>query len=713
MKTKTFTQIILCCLVVQSSFAQVGKIWVTIKNPSIFKLVQSEVQSNQPVIQTIIHDFNILTVEKAVPSSRKASLQSLYELTCNCTDTELLSELKKLDAFFDKPEIGPKYELLYTPNDYALVTTNDYALNLINAQTAWDITKGDSTIFIGISDSNYDLTHEELVGKYILPSTAVNYNTNIAHGTAVAITAAGKTDNGIGKSSIGFNSRLQLRKMGYNELLNATYSGIKVVNASWNSGCTYSAYVQDIIDEIYDNGTFIVAAAGNGGTCGGASNYVYPASCNHVFSVSSVGPTNNHESTPGNSSTTFQHNDSVDLCAPGYNVMLSIANGNYLTGNGSSFSAPYVSGTIALMLAVNPCLTQAQIEQILKTTAFPLDSLNPNYSGLLGAGRLDAGAAVQMADSLNLKLSATQNYNCGSGEQQISISIIGSSIPFSISWNTNDSSAILSNVLAGIEYTATVTDTNGCIGHISVIPDTLFPIEYEASIKHVSCNGEATGSIELAVQGGKPGYSFIWSNGLDTDTVTNLTAGIYSVTILDQLGCSVYLPFEINQPEKLNTSLFVAPSIIPGNFNIDLTVSGGTFPFEYQWNTGSNLEDLTGITNGIYHITVIDNNQCTVLDSIEIVPSVGGGGTIGLTETNSKEFRIFPNPTSDYTTITWGDLLVDEIECYNISGELITTYTIEKNQQSLTINRFSPGMYTLKIYDENKNSITRKLIVKH
>ena len=152
MKTKTFTQIILCCLLVQSSFAQEGKIWVTIKNPSIFKLVESEVQSNEPAVQTIIHDFNILTVEKAVPSSRKASLQSLYELTCNCTDTELLSELKKLDTFFDKPEIGPKYELLYTPNDYSLVTSNDYALNLINAQTAWDITKGDSTIFIGISD---------------------------------------------------------------------------------------------------------------------------------------------------------------------------------------------------------------------------------------------------------------------------------------------------------------------------------------------------------------------------------------------------------------------------------------------------------------------------------------------------------------------------------------------------------------------------------
>ena len=704
---------ILICLLFHSSFAQEGKIWVTIKNPSIFKLVQSEVKSNQPAIQTFIHDFNILTVEKAVPSSRKSALQSLYEITCDCNDQLLLAELKKMETFFEKPEIGPKYELLYTPNDYTLVTTNDYALNLINAQAAWDITKGDTSILIGISDSNYDLTHEELVGKYILASTSVNYNTNITHGTAVAITAAGKTDNGIGKSSIGFNCRLHLRKTGYNELLNASYSGIKVVNASWNSGCTYSAYVQDIIDEIYDNGTFIVAAAGNGGTCGGASNYVYPASCNHVFSVSSVGPTNNHESTPGNSSTTFQHNDSVDLCAPGYNVMLSIANGNYLAGSGSSFSAPYVSGTIALMLSVNPCLTQVQIEQILKATAFPLDSLNPNYSGLLGAGRLDAGAAVQMADSLRLKLSATQNYNCNSGEQQISISVVGSNVPFSIIWNTNDSLAILSNAQAGIEYTATVTDTNGCFEHISVIPDTIQPIGYESTIKHVVCYGAATGNIEITAQGGKPGYSFLWSNGMNSDSINNLSAGIYSVTILDQLGCSVYIPFEINQPEKLNTNLSITSSSIPGNFNIDLTVDGGTFPYTYQWNNGSDLEDLSEITDGYYHIAVIDNNQCIASDSVQIDPIIGGGGSVGITETISAEIKIFPNPTSENTAITWGDLLVNEIECYNISGELIASYTIEKNQQSLTINRCTPGMYTLKIYGENKNSITRKLMVKH
>jgi hypothetical protein len=711
MKTKTFTQLILCCLFVQSSFTQEGKIWVTISNPAIVRSIENGTQSNQPMLQSIIHDFNIQTIEKAVPSSRKLSLQSLYEITCDCNDQQLLAELKKMKSIFENPEIGPKYELLYTPNDYSLVTSNDYALNLINAQAAWDITKGDTSIYIGISDSNYDLTHEELIGKYVLPSTSINYNANITHGTAVAITAAGNTNNGIGKSAIGFNSRLHLRKMGYNELLNASYSGVKVVNASWSSGCSFSTYAQSIIDEIYENGTFIVAAAGNGGTCGGASNLVYPAALNHVFAVSSVGPNNNHEATPGNAATAFQHNDSVDLCAPGYNVLLSIASGNYLTGNGTSFSAPYVSGTVALMLAVNPCLTLEQIEQILKASAFPLDSLNPLYSGKLGAGRLDAGAAVQLADSLNLKLNAIQSYNCNDGSQQISVSIIGSTIPFSTTWNTGDSTTLLSNAQVGMEYTATVIDTNGCVGHISTIPDTILPLTYECDIQHLTCNGSQDGTIALAISGGKENYSYYWSNGATSDSLTQLAAGEYHVNVVDQLGCSLYIPFSLNEPEKLSSDLFVQNEATSNQFSIDLTVGGGTFPYTFNWNNGSVMEDLQQVGDGFYFVQIKDHNNCITVDSIQISPIVGVGGTIGIVETTENDFNIFPNPTNDDKTIHWNSSEIATIECYDMKGKILKNYGIEKNQKSIDLNQFTSGIYSLKIVLNNGKISWEKLML--
>lgn len=382
-----------------NSFAQNGIIWTNTQNVNDLDIhyENDKIFSGNEKIQTLIEDYSINKIEKAVPSSRRKSLQNLVEITCNCDETDLLIAVSKLNEIFEQPEIGPHYETLFTPDDYSTAFPDDYALNLINAEKAWDITHGDSSIIIAVSDENFQITHEELIGKihnYDATNTAAT-----THGTAVAVTAAGNTNNGIGKSSIGYDSELALYRMSYNDLITATYSGYRVMNVSWASGCIQSNYIQNVIDEIYDNGSIIVAAAGNGGTCGGPSNLVYPAACEHVIAVTGIGVNDNHEIIPGDTNITFQHNHSVDISAPGIAVPLTIGSGNYLTGNGTSFSAPFVSGTIALMLSVDSCLTFEDVETILYSTSVDIDSLNPAFAGRLGAGRLDAGAAVLMAST--------------------------------------------------------------------------------------------------------------------------------------------------------------------------------------------------------------------------------------------------------------------------------------------------------------------------
>jgi subtilisin family serine protease len=102
----------------------------------------------------------------------------------------------------------------------------------------------------------------------------------------------------------------------------------------------------------------------------------------------------------------------------------------YTTGNGSSFAAPYVSGTIALMLSVNNCLTSEQVEMILKSTCVNIDAQNPSYVGLLGAGRLNAGAAVAMAASYaTMNISGTNTFNCGTLQQGIALDLTGVAAP--------------------------------------------------------------------------------------------------------------------------------------------------------------------------------------------------------------------------------------------------------------------------------------------
>jgi len=285
----------------------------------------------------------------------------------------------------------------------------------------------------------------------------------------------------------------------------ASYSGARVVNMSWSSGCYFNAYAQSVIDEAYANGTILVASAGNGGTCGGASNLVYPASYDHVIAVSSVGPLDNHERFYGDANSTHQHNITVDICAPGYDVALSTAPGVYVTGNGTSFASPYVSGTIALMLSVNPCLTPDQVEYLLKRTAVNIDAMNPSYVGLLGAGRLDASAAVRAAATFSTAtLTGEKVSSCEDMSQGIVLDLSNIAAPYTINWNNGSTDSVLVNVAVG-SYSALVRDANGCIGYYATSIDTLMPIALEAAVTSVICHGANTGAIAATVTGGHSG----------------------------------------------------------------------------------------------------------------------------------------------------------------------------------------------------------------
>jgi subtilisin family serine protease len=326
----------------------------------------------------------------------------VYEVSCQC-DAELLSQdIESRSKELTEPVIAPQHTLLNTPNDYTLAFSTDYALDLINAQEAWNFSTGDPTTIIGISDANYYLLHEELEGK-VASTSPYNFSTNYYHGTAVAISAAGDTDNGTGKSAIGYDCKMRLSQINYSELLVMSQQGIRVINMSWSCGCIWNAYLQSLFNEIYENGTVLVAAAGNGSTCGGPNNPVYPAAYDHVISVTSVGENDNHERVPGDPNSSHQHNISVDICAPGYDVPISISSGTYMYASGTSFAAPLVTGTIGLMLSLKPCLTADEIEDILRLSSDDIYALNPDYEGLLGWGRLNAGKALEL----------TELYGCG------------------------------------------------------------------------------------------------------------------------------------------------------------------------------------------------------------------------------------------------------------------------------------------------------------
>ena len=305
--------------------SQTSKVWVTISNNNNVPVLSNNRQliSGDSVFNQYIQSLGIFSCEKALPSSRNIKLQKVYELSATADQDELEFALTNYVNAVSGVLPAPVYDTLHTPNDYTIVSgINNYALDLINAQQAWDITKGDSNVVVAVCDQSYSPSHSELVGKYasINPGTSTT-----THGNAVAIVAAGNTNNNNGLSSIGYNCKLGLYLMNYNEMLNAAYAGRKVINLSWTSGCSFNYYAQLAVDEAYSTGAFIVASAGNGTTCGNPSSYVYPAAYNNVFAVTSIGSNDNHMKVPNDTNSTHQHHDKVDLSAPGYNVAVNPA----------------------------------------------------------------------------------------------------------------------------------------------------------------------------------------------------------------------------------------------------------------------------------------------------------------------------------------------------------------------------------------------------
>jgi len=415
--------------------------------PTVVSKTETTVILSHPntEVQAILNSYTITGFNKWTTNpTRNPILQEMYSLYC--TDIQLIQDLQAFAHLFT--EINPLYnellshqqELLmpspvehasltknvfsttdeYTPNDYGFEFPQT-DLDLINAKKAWSFTKGNPNVIIGISDWEFTPDHEELEGtlKYLSGDTS----TLKSHGVAVAILAAGNTNNGVGLAAIGHDCFLYAATTGSDGMMSILNEEkeVKIINGSFGSGRSYSknryqpanrviqeyAHLMDSSD-----GVSFVFAAGNSIFSGETTRSIhYPAGYENVISVSIICHNNlGTEIIDGFCRATYNYD--VDIAAPGRDVPVYYI-GKYQTekGDGSSFAAPMVSGTIGLMLSVNYSLTPVERETILKLSSANIyhtpNAENPMhrriipenepYLDQLGAGRLDAGKAVEMA----------------------------------------------------------------------------------------------------------------------------------------------------------------------------------------------------------------------------------------------------------------------------------------------------------------------------
>lgn len=193
--------------------------------------------------------------------------------------------------------------------------------------------------------------------------------------------------------------------------------------------------------------------------------------------------------------------------------------------------------------------------------------------------------------------------------------VTGGTPPFTFLWSDGATTQNRSGLVAGT-YTVTATDASGCSVSESTTITQPAALAITPLVTNVTCNGNTTGAIGITTSGGTGTLSYLWSDGATTQNRTNLAAGIYSVTITDATNCSkTQSGISVTQPAAL--SLSATPTNVACNGGstgaIDLTVSGGTFPYSYDWGGSIATEDRTGLTEGTYSVTVTDANGCSAV----------------------------------------------------------------------------------------------------
>lgn len=224
---------------------------------------------------------------------------------------------------------------------------------------------------------------------------------------------------------------------------------------------------------------------------------------------------------------------------------------------------------------------------------------------------VDYDTASNSCNAPSLKATVQKrNTNCsGNADGRLTVSAEGGQGPYTYSWSTGCDESTIDKLPEG-NYTVTVTDTQGNEVTLTEVVEAMSHMTFSALTANPTCSGAANGTIQLLVSGGVEPYTYQWNTGATTKNITNLTGGSYRVTVTDSLGCAKDTVIQLVNPFISISGQPTRPGCGQSTGQIDVSVSGGAPPYTYAWSNGATTEDITGLSTGLYSITVSDANAC-------------------------------------------------------------------------------------------------------
>lgn len=352
------------------------------------------------------------------------------------------------------------------------------------------------------------------------------------------------------------------------------------------------------------------------------------------------------------------------------------------------------------------------------------------------------------------------NISCsGATDGSIGITPSNGNYPYTYTW-AHDAALADSNAtgLAAGSYAMTVTDNDGCSIDTIITLTAPSPLFVGVIGANPLCSGDSTGMVWVGnIGGGTQPYTYSWSNGVvgTNDTIFNLLAGTYSLTLTDANGCSAQASTTLGDPPTLNGNFtIVNDATCEGVSDGDATIAaaGGTPAYSYAWAHDAAITTATATNLGVgtYYVTITDDNLCAYEDSIDIGATLvvsatsvvtdvncfdGNDGTITVTPITSGGAPNLPynyswtpnttNTTNISTSLTvgnYGYTVTDNVGCIYIDSAMVaqpdsititnisTTNVLCNGDTSGTITVSASGGAVPYLYDWGNGNVDSTLI---
>ena len=383
--------------------------------------------------------------------------------------------------------------------------------------------------------------------------------------------------------------------------------------------------------------------------------------------------TYNWTTTGGNFDDSTSATPTYSMMMPGtYQILVTVTQGNCVTKDSTMITimdAPEltltptdgtcgaINGSIATTVRGGTApYTYVWSDSTIGNITNPINLVAGNYDlTVTDANGCSATGSSTINNGSNIIVSLTPTgVICGGGSDgSINSTITDGTAPYTYVWSDSTIGNIANPInLAAGNYDLTVTDANGCSATTNTTINDGSTITILLTPFNSTCGGVDAGRILSMVSGGTAPYSYNWSNGATTDSIINLAAGLYELTVTDANGCTVTTNTTINDGANINLTLTpVSPNCIGGNDgSISSSISGGLAPYTYNWSDSTSSDAINNLTAGDYALTVTDANGCTVIG----LATVDEGATISLTLTPTAPLCTGMNDGSISSSVSGG-----------------------------------------------------------